>query len=437
MILPTRRAVFLLGGMAPVALAGYVTPWALDVVLLADLTLVLLVWLDGRLAVDPGRLDVQRMAPVGFSVGRSSWVTYRWRNPHRRGGTVRLREYRPDVLGGVQPVRSLGLVPRGVVTERVRVTPRHRGRQGGGWFAVRSYGPMGLGWRQGRVNVPWEVTVFPTIVSTRLRASLAEAMRHRVAGLRPMRRLGEGRIFESLREWVPGDDTRHMDWKASARRRKLIVRQYEEERRQQVMLVLDAGRLLTAEIAGTARFEYSVRAALAVAFAAHRHQDDVGVMVFADTVQHYVAPQRGQRGLKRVLEVLAAAEPGLVEPDYPGAFRYLAVRNRKRALTVLFTDVIDRLASEALVANAASLVPRHLPLVITLRNPELAVVAGEWPRTAHDAYRKAAALELLSAREDAIARMRRAGAIVLDAPPELAGVTAVEKYVELKRRGRL
>src|SRR3989449_5702523 len=115
---------------------------------------------------------------------------------------------------------------------------------------------------------------------------------------------------------------------------------------------------MAADIAGTARLDYAVREALELAYAAAQDDDNVGVMAFADGVKHYVAPQRGGVGLKRVLDVLAVLEPVLVEPDYPGAFRYLAARGRKRALTVLFTDVIDRFASDALVANVASLRPR-------------------------------------------------------------------------------
>src|SRR2546428_4106258 len=110
----------------------------------------------------------------------------------------------------------------------------------------------------------------------RLRASVAQSVRRREQGATAVRRLGEGRLFESLREWVPGDDIRHIDWKATARRRKVITRQYEAERRQQVLLVIDTGRLMTADIAGTARLDYAVRAALELAYAAAQHDDDVG-----------------------------------------------------------------------------------------------------------------------------------------------------------------
>src|SRR2546430_14200096 len=195
----------------------------------------------------------------------------------------------------------------------------------------------------------------------RLRASVAQALKRRDLGRQPFRRLGEGRLFESLREWVPGDDLRHIDWKATARRRKVITRQYEAERRQHVLLVLDAGRLLTADVAGVARLEYVVQAALELAYVAVQHDDNVGVMVFADGVEHFVAPQRGRRGLRQVLDVLAVAAPKLVESDYPGAFRHLPARNRNRAPTVVFTGLIDRSASEALGPHHAPPRPPHPP----------------------------------------------------------------------------
>ncbi len=437
MILPTPRALVVFACVAPVTLLGFVTPLALDLMLALDVALLFSIWWDAALAVDPKHLRVARQAPDSLSVGRPVVFTYRWQNSVGRAARLLVREIRPDLLGGVLPARALTVPPNGSMRETQTARPERRGRETAGWFVVRSRGPLGLGQRQRRLPLPWTVTVYPSLPISRLKASVAEATRRREAGLRQARRLGEGRQFESLREWVPGDDTRHIDWKATARRGKMMARQFEEERRQQVLLVLDAGRLLTAEVAGEPRMEHVVRAALWLAFAAARHDDNVGVMVLADEVMHYVAPQRGRRGLRQVLEVLAVVQPRLVEPDYPAAFRYLAVRNRKRALTVFFTDVIDRLASEALVAHVASLSPRHLPLVVTLRNPDLDRVADSRPTSVSEAYRKAAAEELLATRDEALGQMRRAGAVVLDVHPNRASAAVVEKYLQLKRRGRL
>jgi len=338
----------------------------------------------------------------------------------------------------VQAPRALSVPQGGDQRETLSVVPLRRGREESGGFVVDSYGPLGLGRRRARVDLPWEVIVYPPLVSVRLRASVAQARRRRDPGMKAIRELGEGRLFESLREWVPGDDIRHIDWKATARRRKVITRQFEAERRQQVLLVIDLGRLMTADIGGgMARLDFVVQAALELAYAAAQHDDDVGIMTFADGVQHFVAPERGRSGVRRVLDVLAVVEPKLVEPDYPGAFRYLAARNRKRALTVLFTDVIDRFASDALVANVASLRPRHVPLAVTLRNPELDNVAALRPTDTRNAFRKAAAEELLHAREEALGHMRRAGVLVIDVTPQRAAQAVVSKYLDLKRRGVL
>ncbi len=437
-ILWTRRALAAAAGSAGLAVLGYWVPGALDAMLVTDALLVGLVWFDAQRAVRPGPfLAVEREAPSGFSVGHAGDVTYRWTNKTNRRARLRVRELRPGLLGGLQPPRAFVVPPRSRTADTVAVVPERRGRERAGGFVVDSIGPLGLGVRRVRVDLPWDASVYPPLVAVRLRASLAQAMRRREQGARPLRQLGEGRLFESLREWVPGDDLRHIDWKATARRRKVIARQYEVERRQQVMLVLDLGRLMTEEAAGVARLDSVVQAALELAYAAAQHDDNVGIMTFAAGVQHFVAPQRGRVGVKRVLDVLAVVEAQLVEPDYPGAFRYLAARNRKRALTVLFTDVIDRFASEAVVANVASLRPRHLPLAVTLRNPELDHVAAARPAEPRDAFRKAAAEELLHAREEALGHMRRAGVIVVDVPPARAAQAVVTRYLELKRRGRL
>jgi uncharacterized protein (DUF58 family) len=447
-ILPTRRALWSAAAVSLLGLLGVLVPWALEAMLLADLALVALVWLDATRAVRPDsrELVIERESPPAFSVGRTGQVVYRWVNRSTRRVRLRARELRPDLLGGLQPSRTLAVGGRAEIRERLPVEPLRRGRvrrgdgeegRGSGAFVIDSRGPLGLGVRRGWRALPWDVVVYPPLVSARLRASVAQARQRREPGVTPMRRLGEGRLFESLREWVPGDDLRNVDWKATARRGKVIARQYEAERRQQVLLVLDTGRLLSGEVAGVARLDYVVQAALELAYAAVQHDDNVGVMAFSAGVQHFVPPQRGRAGLRRVLDVLTVLEPTLVEPDYPGAFRYLAVRNRKRALTVLFTDVIDRFASEALVAHVATLRPRHLPLAVTLRNPDLDAVAGLRPAGVADAFRKAAAEELLRAREEALTHIRRAGVLVLDVAPERAAQAVVTSYLDLKRRGRL
>jgi uncharacterized protein (DUF58 family) len=420
-----------------VGLLGFMWPDALSALLLLDALWIVALPLDAALAARALPLGVVREAPPAFSVGRTLPVRYRWTHSAQRPVVVLVREELPPPLGTVSAIRRLRLLPGATTSETLGLTPVRRGKGAAGTFHLRVLGPLGLAWRSTRIAAPWQATVFPNLLGASRRALPPEASRRREAGLRNVRRRGEGRLFEGLREWVPGDDTRIIDWKATARRGKPIARQYEDERREQVLIVIDAGRLLTAEVDGAARLEAVLEAALRLAHAAVEHDDNVGVMVFADAVQSFVAPARGRRGLRNVLEALAAAEGRLVESDYPGAFRELALRNRRRALTVFFTDVIDRTASGALLAHSARLRPRHLPLAVTLRNPSLERVAQAPVTGVAAAFERAAAEELLHARDEALAEIRRNGILVLDVPPAGAAEAVVERYEQLKRRGLL
>lgn len=435
--LPDRS--WYLGAIA-LALVALLIPWwpgAAVALLLLDLAWLGLLALDAwqLAAIDPDTLVPERDAPPAFSVGRPLPVSYRWTHPLARPLRIVVRESFPPPLQPPGPERVLHLPPGKPFREDVVLAPVRRGVGEGGRLDLRLAGRLGLCWRQVRLEVPWRVVVYPNLVGASLRSLPTQAQRRREAGFRNVRRIGEGRMFESLKEWVPGEDTRTIDWKATARRGKIMARQYEDERRQQVLIVVDAGRLLTAEVEGRSRLEAVVEAALHLAHSAVEHDDNVGLLVFADTIQQWVPPARGRRALRAVLDALAVVDGRLVESNYPAAFAYLAARNRKRALTVLFTDVIDRTASEALVAQVGSLRPRHVPLAVTLREPALEHLATARPATAGAAFERAAAEELLLSRAAALAEMRGRGILVLDVPPSGASAAVVEQYNRLKRRG--
>ncbi len=440
MILPSRRWFLGAAALALVAPLALWWPGASLLFLALDGLWMLALVVDSVRGLDVGSrsLEVERLAPPAFSLGRPMPVSYRWLNRSRRPLSVRAIEEMPGELSlGTQAERRLVLSPQSPLYEEMLATPTARGKASHGRLHLRVGSPFGLAWRTLRLDLPWRVTVYPNLMGASLRALPTQALRRREAGLRAVRRLGEGRVFESLREWVPGDDTRTIDWKATAKRGKPMARQFEDERRQQVLMVIDAGRMLTAESEGRARLESVVEAALQLAHAAVEHDDNIGLMVFSDQVKHYSAPAKGRRALRVVLDALATVQGQLVEPDYPAAFAYLAQRNRKRALTVIFTDVIDRTASDALVAQLGTLRPRHLPLAVALRDASLDRLATLRPDSMQGAYERAAAEELLQARDDALQDMRKRGVVVLDVPPAGAAEAVVQQYTLLKRRGLL
>jgi uncharacterized protein (DUF58 family) len=435
--LPDRRWYLTAAALALVALLALRWPGAGLVLLLLDLLWLLALVVDGWRLSGKSTIEVVREPPPAFSVGRPLPVLYRWSHAEPRRLTLLVRERFPATLVPPEAERRIELPVGRPLLEQIELRPVTRGKMAGGTIHLRVRGPWGLAWRQLRLERPWQATVYPNLVGASLRSLPTQTQRRREAGFRNVRRLGEGRMFESLKEWVPGEDTRLIDWKATGRRGKTMVRQYEDERRQQVLIVIDAGRMLTPEVDGRARLESVVEAALHLAHSAVEHDDNIGLMVFADEVQHFIPPARGRRALHAVVDALASIEGRLVEPNYPAAFAQLATRNRKRALTVFFTDVIDRTASEALVGQLGTLRPRHLPLAVTLRDPSLERLATARPTSTTAAYERAAAEELLQSREEALADMRRRGVLVLDVPPAGASAAVVDQYNRLKRRGAL
>jgi uncharacterized protein (DUF58 family) len=282
------------------------------------------------------------------------------------------------------------------------------------------------------------ITVTPSVSGVARYRLLTLQHRMRDLGIRSTRRRGEGTTFSHLREYQRGDDPRHIDWKATARRRQLISRQHTVEQGQTVIIAVDLGRMMTQFAGPLPRLEYALNSSLVLADIVASSGDRVGVIAFDDEVRAFVPPMGGPGAVTRVREALVPLRASMVEPDYALAFRTLTARHRKRSLIVLFTDVIDVRASQALIAHTTRSAARHLPLVVALRNEQLIAAAVSQSGGITDSiYERAAAEELLQARDEALLRMRRAGVSVLDVPPEAMTAAVINRYLELKARASL
>jgi uncharacterized protein (DUF58 family) len=298
--------------------------------------------------------------------------------------------------------------------------------------------PVGLIARTLRYPLDTRVLVAPSLAGVRRFRWLAVHQRLAAVGVRDARRRGEGRAFAGLRDYVPGDDPRHIDWKATARRGHPISREFTIEQSQTVYVLVDAGRTMTQLAGAYPRFEYALSSALVLADAAITAGDRVGAMVFDDEVRALVPAQRGVGALHAIRTALVPVAPTMVEPDYAAAFRALAMRQRKRALVVLLTDVLDERAARTLLAHLGRRSSRHLAVVVALRNEALlAAAALPTGGGAEGYYLAAAAAELLSDRAVALQQMRDAGVVVLDVAPTAMAAAVVNQYLELKARGAL
>jgi uncharacterized protein (DUF58 family) len=438
MYVPTKRLAAIVLVTAPAWwLAAIGSPAAFGIAPAVIAVLAIAVLADG-LAI-PGRrsVTVTRTFPVSVGVRDVVAGDYRLatRWPFRVAGEI--WDALPGALRRETPAPQRFAVRRGEeATIPVSLSGRDRGEWPLGPVALRLTGPLGLMARTIRYPQTDNVLVTPSMASVRRYRLLAVQRQLRDAGVRVLRRRGEGTSFAGLREYVQGDDPRFIDWKASARRRALITREFSIEQGQTVLIVIDCGRLMTQLADDLPRIEYALSSALVLADVAAGSGDHVGMLAFDDQVRAWVAPARGTEALRSVRAALIPLRATMAEPDYATAFRTLDARQRKRALIVFYTDVIDPRASQSLIAHTTRGAQHHLPVVVALRNESLvAAAATGGGRTTTAVYERAAAEELLSARDEALQRMRQAGVSVIDVRPQAMTAAVVNRYLELKGRG--
>lgn len=382
---------------------------------------------------------VERLAPGAVGVTDTAPAVYRLRTrwPIPVSGACYDALPRAITRREPQPL-AFTLRPQIEVTLPVTFVGRERGEFPLGPVVVHLVGPLGLVTRTLRYKLTDRITVIPSISALRRFELRALPMRLREVGLRILRRRGEGTAFSGLRDYAIGDDPRHIDWKATARRRRLVSREYNVEQGQTVMILVDAGRLMTQLAGPLPRFEYALSSALVLANVVTRAGDQAGLLVFDDEVRSYIPPTRGAAALRLIRDALVPVQPAMVEPDYAAAFRTLAERLSRRSLVVMFTDVIDVRSSRSLLALTTRGARVHLPLVVALRNDALVAAATPGGATTTDAlYESAAAEELLSSRDEALERMRQAGVSVLDVRPQAMTAAVINRYLEIKGRGQL
>jgi uncharacterized protein (DUF58 family) len=437
---PTRRLATLVAGLAVLWLASGFRVGAI-VAGLASVALAVAALLDATLLPAPLDLEVRRELPLALGVGDLVEGRYvvesRWGRPLR----ISLHDAMPPGFVHVvrDDTRAERLASRGTIELPFEVEGRARGEVGLGPVALRVRSPYGLVARVLRYPFDDRAVIAPSLAGVRRFRWLAVHERLAAAGVRDARRRGEGRSFARLRDYVVGDDPRRIDWKATARRGHPITREFTVERSQTVYVLVDAGRSMTQLAGEFPRFEYALSSALVLADVAVRAGDQVGALVFDDRLRALVPAQRGTAALQALRTALVPVQPTLVEPDYSAAFRALALRQRKRALIVLLTDVIDGRAARSLLAHLSRGGSHHLAVVVALRNEAVLAAAGlpAGDASVRRLYAGAAAEELLAERATALQRMRDAGIVVLDVAPDAMAAAIVSQYLELKARGAL
>ena len=386
----------------------------------------------------PEELSARRQFDRKFAIGDETDVRLFVENASDKDFRLRIKdEFPPEMRLKESRQAEFTVEAQGYAEFLYTLTPPRRGNYKFGRTAVRFLSKFGLVWCQTDLGAAENVKVYPNMRRAREMELKALGAHSFLAVQRKAVLRGEGREFESMRDYVRGDELRHISWTATARRGKLTTRQYQIEREQTITIAIDAGRLMTGRIGDETKFDTAIHASLALMSAAMRGGDNCGLVVFGRKVRKYVAPKKGVEHLDGVLEALHDLEPELIEPSYARAFRFIASNTKKRSFIVILTDLVDKESSKELLTSLKLLRPRHLPLVVTIGDRDLNQTVSEKPSEIKDVFTQSAAEEIIHQRESALRLVETLGGLALDVTTNSLAPRLLETYLKVKQRGLL
>ena len=391
--------------------------------------------IDAWLAPAPWRVGVTRELPPVIPLGGGGEIAWQLHNPTGRRLTVGLAdELAPSLEAGARRVRAR-LAPHARTRATSTLSPSRRGTFTPPAVTVRVAGPAGLATRQGRRALPGRIEVHPSFRSRDAAELRVRRARILEQGLRSVRGRGGGTEFELLREYVEGDEFRHLDWAATARRGTPIVRTFRAERNQTVLVLLDTARTTAGLVEEVPRLDHAMDATLALATVATHLGDRTGLLGFGAGVHTLVPPRRDNGQLRRLAGAMHTLEPELGEAGYRAAFATTLARFRRRALLVILTELAPGAVEETLLPALPLLTREHAVVVASVRDPALTRLRDRAPAGVEDAYTAAAASDVLTERERIATRLRAAGVRVVDAPPGELAARLCDTYLDVKARG--
>ncbi|URN12155.1 DUF58 domain-containing protein [Streptomyces radiopugnans] len=420
-------------------LVGFLLPsWT--GLLAVELTLLLAILYDLGRAAPVRKLLFTRSGDTSVRIGEPAEVRLTVTNPTGRPLRAHLRDAWPPsvwtVSSEIPASRHRLTVPGG---ERRRLTtqlrPTRRGDHHAARVTVRSYGPLGLAARQGSHSVPWTVRVLPAFNSRKHLPSRLSRLRE-LDGRTSVLTRGEGTEFDSLREYIPGDDTRSIDWRATARQSTVAVRTWRPERDRRILAVLDTGRTSAGRVGDIPRLDAAMDAALLLAALSARAGDRFDLLAYDRQVRAAVQGRTAHDLLPALVTTMAPLEPALIESDARGMASTILRNAPQRSLVVLFTGLDPSPVEEGLLPVLPLLTQRHTVVVASVADPrieEMATARG----TLDAVYGAAAAARTQAERRHTASRLRRRGVTVVDATPDEIAPALADAYLALKAAGRL
>lgn len=434
--MPTRRLWWLIIVGAPLIVVA--TTVGMGWMLYAyNLLVGAIAYLTYQFGASVEGLRIRRRMDAVLSVRARNKVQFEIENESGVAISGLVRDEVPSTFNGESNESQFKVAPGHKFGFEYTLVPPERGQERLRGTFFRLDCPLGLVQKQVELETSQDVKVYPNILALREFALLNQQGRLREVGVRISKMRGLGTEFESLREYADGDDYRKVDWSATARRGKLIVRQYEVERNQAVMICVDCGRHMLAEIGGIRKLDLVLDAILMLIQSAIAAGDNVGFLAYGADVITYVPPKKGQRQLGVILNAMygLVAEP--VESDPVRAFGYLTARHKRRSLMVNFTGLEDRDMARDVVQSFGTMARSHLALLVNIADPRFREILRKEPETPDELFKFASAHFLTDERRQAASLLQTAHLNVLESEPQDLAKDLVSYYLDVKSRGRL
>ncbi len=435
-MIPTRRFWALIAVGIGLALLGAVVPGMERVVLPYNLILFVLLFLTGLAVPRAKYLRIERSHDMALSVRQPNKISLTVFNDAGVPIRGRVREGSPEFMQVSQVEFKLAIPARRSHALEYHLTPDTRGEERFRDVTLRLLAPLGLVEVERTLPGTGVIHVYPNVLALREYDLLKQRGKLSMMGIRQTRIRGQGTEFESLREYHH-DDYRRIDWKSSARRNKLVVRDYEVERNQNVIVCLDIGRAMLAEVDGVGKLDLCLDACLMLLHAARSEGDQTGLMVFSDRVHQFIPPGKGRQQNGAIMDAVHDLDAVPVEANYDEAFNYLRSRWKRRSLIAVFTDSEDEAHARTLT-RALSPVCRHqLVLLVRVSDPrikELQQLPLESPK---DLFLRSAALWYSSERRRAESVLAGSGVKSVDSEPKDLTQALVSTYLLVKETARL
>lgn len=391
----------------------------------------------------PKQLEGRRTWHHAPSLGTKSDVTVHLRNRGNEAIRCTAVDELPPSLRKSLPAVSLAVPPGEEAEATYAILPAERGDVQLRRLFVRYRSLLGFAERWSVIPLAQTVRVLPDLEQARQQALYLIRSRQVEMEKRRRKQRGQGREFESLREYRQGDEMRDISWTATARTHRLMTKLFEIERSQTVWIVLDAGRLLRAEVQAEegrvrlAKLDYAVNAALSLAQVATQCGDRVGLLAYGRTIQQNVATGRGASHLRNIVEALAQVRAEAGEADHSRAARVLLTRQSRRSLVVWITDFSETPTTPEVIEYAMQMTRRHLVVFSAMNQPDLTALARAIPKDTSEMFRHAAALEIVNRRDLLLRGLRQQGVFAFELMPGLLASSIVNQYLDIKERNLL